>query len=155
MTKTCRKCLQTKGYADFYPRGDKKGTSPQSRCKVCIRQQTAEYRKKNGIEQRRKYGLKRSFGISQEFYNDLFSSQEGKCSICEVHQSELKRALSVDHCHDSGKIRGLLCAKCNTALGLFGDRADNLKRATSYIEKHMSELAAKSNVVLIKAKKVG
>lgn len=80
--------------------------------------------------------LKKDFGITLEDYNQLLASQEGVCAIClrPETQKTIKggpKALAVDHCHQSGKIRGLLCAACNQAIGLLGDdplRAETLAR---------------------------
>ncbi len=79
--------------------------------------------KKNNPEKDKEYKratrLKREFGISLEEYNQRFNSQEGCCLICGAHQTSLKKALAVDHCHTTGKIRGLLCSSCNLNLGIY------------------------------------
>lgn len=80
--------------------------------------------------------LKRNYGINLEIYNELFEKQNGCCAICEIHQSEQKRVMAVDHCHLSQKVRGLLCFRCNTALGKFGDNADLLNKAIIYLNKN-------------------
>jgi len=77
--------------------------------------------------------LKRSYGITIEYYNKLFNKQEGKCAICGRHQSELKRTLSVDHDHETGEIRGLLCDRCNSGIGLLGDDPELIEKALKYI----------------------
>ena len=64
----------------------------------------------------------------------MFDEQGGRCKICGVHQSEIKRSLCVDHDHETGKVRGLLCGKCNTAIGLFGDNRELVKLAFEYLE---------------------
>lgn len=61
------------------------------------------------------------------------SQREGKCYLCGKHQSEVKRALSVDHCHKTGKIRKLLCQPCNTLLGMSGDDPIVLQKAIDYL----------------------
>lgn len=63
--------------------------------------------------------LKERYQLTIEDYNKLFQEQQGCCAICGKHQSELKHRLNVDHNHKTGKIRGLLCPKCNTALGVY------------------------------------
>ena len=79
--------------------------------------------------------LERLYGLSIEQYNNLFNEQEGCCIICGVHQINLKRRLSVDHCHKIGKIRGLLCSKCNLVLGLFKDDHERFGKAQEYLRK--------------------
>jgi len=78
----------------------------------------------------KQYGI--DFSVKE--YDELFSKQEGKCKICKKHQSKLRRALCVDHCHYSHKIRGLLCDNCNHALGLLKDDIFLLKSAIKYLK---------------------
>ncbi len=79
--------------------------------------------------------LNRRYGISLNTYNLLFEIQNGCCAICGISQSKLKKKLYVDHDHDTKDIRGLLCHKCNTGLGLMKDDALILKRAIDYLGK--------------------
>lgn len=85
---------------------------------------------------RSKY-LQRSFGITLEQYNVLLEMQHGVCAIClepETATSNGKlKALAVDHDHSTNKIRGLLCANCNRALGGFKDNVERLRRAAEYL----------------------
>jgi hypothetical protein len=90
---------------------------------------------KNRSDQK-KWRLKNKYGITPEDYNIMFESQKGCCSICEKHQSVLKKSLHVDHCHKTGKIRGLLCCVCNLALGKFEDDEHILNNALEYIKKN-------------------
>lgn len=76
--------------------------------------------------------LKR-FGITLEMYNNMLQEQNNSCAICGKHESEEHQNLSVDHCHTTGKVRGLLCSHCNTGLGLFKDNIDNLQKAIKYL----------------------
>lgn len=82
-----------------------------------------------------------SYGISLEKYNEMHRQQLGLCAIC--HKPEegtikgIVKRLSVDHCHKSKKIRGLLCAKCNSAIGLFQDDKDLITSALLYINKNL------------------
>lgn len=94
-----------------------------------------EWEKKNPERRKNKY-LERLYGITLEQYNETLDKQEGKCGICETHQSNFKRDLSVDHCHKTGNIRGLLCDSCNIALGNFKDNPDILKKALKYLIHH-------------------
>jgi len=81
--------------------------------------------------------LKRKYGICQNQYNNILESQSGVCAIC-FKTCETNQRLSVDHCHNTGKIRGLLCNKCNTALGQMMDSVENLRNAAEYLEKHQT-----------------
>ena len=98
-----------------------------------------EWRMKNSeyIRQKRPdYRLKYLFGITSDDYNRMFDSQKGCCSICEKHQSELKTRLCVDHNHQTGKIRSLLCGNCNRGIGIFGENPEVMERAIRYLKAH-------------------
>lgn len=82
----------------------------------------------------REASLLRNFGITQKEYDTLLISQNGKCKICGISQSNITHPLCVDHCHSTNKIRGLLCKKCNTALGLFNDNLETIKNAITYLQ---------------------
>ena len=93
-----------------------------------------ELRKEHYDEMKRKSHLKVAYGITPEDYNQMFVDQDGCCAICSIHQSELNKRLAVDHCHATGEVRGLLCDKCNMALGLFKDDQDLLNKAIHYLQ---------------------
>lgn len=78
--------------------------------------------------------LQRDYGLTQEEYDSLFDQQLGFCAIC--HQAPGKRGLAVDHHHLTGKVRGLLCDRCNTGLGLFRDMPMWLRQAADYLDEH-------------------
>ena len=86
--------------------------------------------------------LKYEYGISTEIYENLIKLQDNKCAICnkdEVRKFKTRNTtvrLAVDHCHKTGKIRELLCSKCNAALGAVGDSIDILEKMISYLKKH-------------------
>ena len=84
----------------------------------------------------RDYELRRRYGIGNDEYQAIFEAQRGLCAICGVHQNEISQALSVDHCHESGKVRGLLCGKCNVGLGQFNDDIEGLEAAITYLKKY-------------------
>ena len=75
---------------------------------------------------------KTRYGITDEIFQSMLAEQQGKCLIC----TEVMQAPAVDHCHDSDKVRGLLCKKCNSGIGLLGDSVENLERALAYLRKH-------------------
>lgn len=84
--------------------------------------------------------LRRTYKISPERYDELYRQQGGRCAIClraETGTGKYKqpKVLAVDHCHTTKAIRGLLCSKCNPALGLLDDDILRLKAAISYLQK--------------------
>jgi len=76
---------------------------------------------------------KREYGITLKEYDEMFEKQDGLCAVCGL--PEINRRLAVDHDHDTQKIRGLLCARCNTVLGLMEDNIGTMSRAIEYIER--------------------
>ena len=102
----------------------------ENRCKSCESERWA----KNPPGMWRNSHYKREYGIDIEQYNQMMSDQEGCCAICEKHQTEFEKRLSVDHCHETGEVRGLLCDSCNIALGHFNDNPDLFRAAIDYLE---------------------
>ena len=128
--KQCIKCLEYKDESKFYR--DKRKNWTFTKCKSCIKgyqQDNKEkhnescrkyyWNNKNDKEYKRKRNehLKRSYGITIDDYEILFNKQNGYCAICKRHQLEVKKTFHVDHCHITGKVRGLLCDDCNTGIG--------------------------------------
>lgn len=86
------------------------------------------------------YSLKRKYGLGVEDYQFLLEGQAGGCAICGKSQSQQWKAgwnhpLEVDHCHDTGRVRGLLCSSCNVSLGRFKHDPAILRRAADYLER--------------------
>lgn len=106
--------------------------SPGARCTYCKRawnKSWEETNKKKVSDKNRKSRLKFRYGITIEEYDALYAKQKGRCGICKSK----KRELVIDHCHKSGKVRGLLCRKCNLALGHFDDSLKKLAQAVAYL----------------------
>lgn len=93
------------------------------------------YRDTNKQNLKNKY-YQREYGITLEDYNEMFEEQGGKCKICNIHQLELPKALAVDHCHETTKVRGLLCMNCNILLGKAKDNKELLLKAIEYLENN-------------------
>ena len=72
--------------------------------------------------------------MTLEEHQKLFEKQQGRCAICNKHQSELNKEISIDHSHKTGKVRGLLCNNCNSGIGYFNDNKELLIKAISYLE---------------------
>lgn len=86
-------------------------------------------------EKKREASLRRRYGISVQDYLLLLDKQNGTCALCSsTPEKERYKRLNVDHCHHTGKVRGLLCTQCNHALGVLGDTAESLNRAMKYLE---------------------
>lgn len=123
--------------------------------KEVLRQRQAEWRKKHPTYYRdkgrarrakdpvayaawqRRLMMKTLYGITVEDYDKMFKAQRGRCAICrttEVGQTT-KKNFCVDHDHKTGKVRGLLCFRCNRALGLFYDKAHVVAKAAEYLRR--------------------
>jgi len=86
------------------------------------------------VRERRRH-LKRHYGITEEDFSAMLEKQGSRCGICNGTEH---RSINwhVDHCHASGKVRGLLCVKCNWLLGAVGDNVETLRAAAAYVERH-------------------
>lgn len=112
-------------------------------CILCHKKRQKEYRKNNpryvtGLY-RRKYMLKNKYGLTEADYEAMLKKQGGLCAICNADRGGNRHGtdyLAVDHCHDTGKVRGLLCQKCNHGLGKFNDDLTMLRKAAQYLEDH-------------------
>lgn len=137
--RTCTKCGETKPLGEFWSDRSKKH-GKAARCRSCKTAIFNSYRKARGYdrlryqrsrEAERERHLVRKYGVTLARYQELFDAQGGKCAICGKVQS---RALDVDHCHKTGRVRGLLCTSCNRMIGHAGDNAANLRRAAEYLD---------------------
>ncbi len=137
MTKTCFKCKQEKDISCF--RTHKSGRQVGqffSYCKECETIRHKEWVKNNKEKNtliKRKSQLKTIFGISLETYQEMLSNQNGACAICGKPETSLSvwntsKVLSVDHDHKTGKVRGLLCGKCNLLLGIYESRKTEFEK---------------------------
>jgi len=141
--KTCNKCNVNKPDNEYSMQRGRLRTT----CKECRRIESKEWYSQN-IEKKRELSrayrhikkdqdLRKQYGISLEQYNQMLEEQKGACKICSVPSEQLSRALCVDHCHATGKIRGLLCDTCNRSLGLLKDNVSVLRAAVKYLEDHI------------------
>jgi len=134
--QTCTHCEQEKDLEDF---NFKSSGYIMRICKPCNtkkRQNYVEARRAYIYDYNRKRSLWDKFKITLEDYQYMYDEQGGVCAICGTNED--KRMLAVDHCHETGKVRGLLCTCCNTGLGKFRDSPDLLIKAVEYLEGDVS-----------------
>ena len=130
-TKRCPDCRRTLPLEEF-PRNRSAKDGVQGYCKPCYNKRIRGYKEKShGSE--RNFLLKHRYGIMEERLQELLWKQTGLCAICDRRQ-----ASHVDHDHKSGKVRGLLCFKCNEGLGKAFDDPEILRSALGYLEHHGS-----------------
>ena len=136
--KKCRKCDKRK-LLNKFGRNKRKSDGYEIYCKTCVIRINRSYYKRRGQKQRKREveragEYKRLYGISIEEYDKLHRQQNGLCVICHKPEIWHFKKLSIDHDHKTGKIRGLLCQRCNTLLGMSEDSADRLRAAASYLD---------------------
>ncbi len=122
-TKRCSECGEVKPVTEFYKRRQRNGelSGYQHTCKACAATVRKRYYKPHSK-------IKYQLGLTWEQVEELTS--KGECEAC----GSTKR-LCIDHCHDTKKPRGLLCHKCNTALGLVDDDSQRLLNLSQYLER--------------------
>lgn len=145
-TKTCTRCREAKSLEDF-PRDKRRKDGRFPHCRPCntanmrawreanpekaaeLNRKTRERAKANGTWRRAM--LRYKYGLTEAEVDEMREAQRGGCAIC----GEQERELVIDHAHDSGKVRGLLCGVCNRGLGMLGDDVEGLRRALAYLEE--------------------
>jgi hypothetical protein len=132
MLKTCKVCGVEKNIFDFY--------TGRKDCKDCKNAKARQWRKDNPenterhLVRMRKRSKERRYGITQEQFDKMLIDQNNKCKICSIEFKGTKFT-HIDHCHDTKRVRGLLCNDCNLALGQFNDNADIMDNAIKYLQK--------------------
>lgn len=155
-TKTCGSCKQAFP-RELFSRASKSWDKLHWCCKPCDRLRGQKYyREKKGPDYVRKksaewkaanpyrskgYKLKHSFGFGFDHYKLMLEHQNNACAICGVTR-EPPEWLQVDHDHQSGVVRGLLCGHCNKGLGFFRDNPTSLAKAISYLQDNFSTKTA-------------
>lgn len=123
-TRKCRKCGKEKPLTSFPKQAQNKGLRVHA-CRTCM--SSNKLRNPDTIRQKR---WRRKLGVSLTVseFDKMVETQNGLCAICGRQTT-----LRVDHCHTTGRIRGLLCSPCNTGLGHFQDDPDRLQAAKEYL----------------------
>lgn len=159
--KVCKQALDDSKFAYSYhtlSTGERKGYK-DSTCMACRRQR---YLGKEGKREIHRQGNRnwiknnpdkirmqnlRKYGMTPEQYDAMRESQQYKCAICGEHEEDAPKgkaktsatALHIDHCHESGKVRALLCYNCNNMLGKAKDNEQTLLKAIEYLKEHKND----------------
>lgn len=130
-TRKCNKCNKILSVTNFHIKADKNNKHYRfnSPCKHCAHIG-------RNINYHKAYQRKRKYNLSQEDYDLKLKEQKYSCAICNMRKDEYSKDFAVDHCHVTGAIRGLLCSKCNIAIGLFTENVFVMKNAINYIKKY-------------------
>ena len=130
----CQRVLVEEAFA----RDRHRKTGRQDRCRSCVSSYMAEYNARPEQKLRAWQGNLTRYGMTPPEYEAMLEAQGGLCAICEQPETSKRggvvRRLAVDHCHETGEVRGLLCNNCNRALGMFGDSPATLAGAIAYLE---------------------
>ncbi len=142
--KSCKTCFEIKDFSHFHKSSCMKD-GVINECKKCHHQRIVKERK-NPVNREKfrqyqhKSGLKNRYGITPQILNEMILKQNNRCLICNnppviggAHQNSV---LHIDHCHKTGKIRGLLCHLCNRGIGLFREDENLIKKALDYLKSH-------------------
>lgn len=132
----CACCKESKYESEFAKNSAKKN-GRQSYCRPCatIRRKQSPFKYNPKAE--RKAQIKYKYGLSVERFQDLWQQQDGKCAICNKALSLTeKRGHAIDHNHETGEVRGLLCNSCNTGIGLLQDSETVLSSAIMYLRNN-------------------
>ena len=145
--KRCLQCKEVKAVELFRWRERRGGTrSPgyESYCKACEKVNFQEWYRRNKHHQRKRDFERncKKFGLSGDQYKAMVKTQSGKCAICNrperCTRGGIVKNLAIDHCHDSDRIRALLCNGCNTAIGLIDEDLEIAKSIVRYLRKFKS-----------------
>ena len=136
--KKCTKCGRIKLSTEFSKRSD--SNKLRSNCKKCVTKSNLTRYHNGGKElqaARARKALLKKYEITEEFYEEERKAQDYRCKICGKHESNQKHGkLYIEHCHDTGLYRGLLCNSCNTGLGAFQDNIDTMLKAAEYVKEN-------------------
>jgi hypothetical protein len=155
VTKVCTKCLQLKSL-DSFNKKKKSKDGLESWCRKCTSKASKKVRTENPNNMKRLRAKWKADNADKEKlnnksyhlckywpnlspkeallkYNDLLKKQEHKCAICARHSDEFKNRFHVDHCHNTTKVRGLLCFNCNVMLGNSLENLETLQKAILYL----------------------
>lgn len=121
--KKCKYCSKEKVKSEFPQIRKNNKTYPRPFCNDCRHQGNFEW------------DLWKNYRIRLSGYKALYESQNGNCACCGSAEENFKRNLHVDHDHETGKVRGLLCTQCNPGIGYFQDSIERLELAITYLKK--------------------
>lgn len=154
-TKTCTKCKLERPIGLFGKRPEYRD-GYRTQCNPCRSKMTSDYQQVEDVRVKRREAyrsaraalvsdptkdaslrwskIKTKYGLSRDEYETMLSSQDGACGICRTREPGGRYGVFVvDHCHTGGDVRGLLCNKCNTAIGMLGDTVESAQRVVDYL----------------------
>ena len=146
LTSSCKSCIKEYNIKYYQANSEKIAASNKEYYqanpeKIAARNKEYYQANKASIEEtKRDWYYKKNYGISLDDYNLMLEEQDNCCAICKKHSSENSTVLHVDHCHETGEVRGLLCYKCNSVLGYAKDDIQTLLTAVDYLLKEVTNV---------------
>lgn len=144
--KHCSKCKTTKPLEEF-TNNPKQSQGKANYCKPCSREYYAKWKTPEMLQRKytakkqperqvahKSYYLLKKYNLTLEDYNKLWDSQEHCCKICKAKENTPGKGFAVDHCHTTGKVRGILCDRCNLLLGKAHDDCTLLEEVINYLK---------------------
>lgn len=141
--RTCKECKRTLDDEQF-GKNRFMCDGRLNTCKRCVSGYMREYRKEHKDEiaaRKRECAIRNTYGLSIEDVGRIFENQGSSCAICG-RDVPTGRGWQIDHDHKTGRVRGILCHRCNTALGMAKDNPDLLQQAMDYLRKYDGSLPA-------------
>lgn len=147
-TKQCSRCKKLLPLSDFHHRTNGSRIGHVSQCKLCEAKRKKAYIKSKyrpgHLRRKREAAYRRTYGVTLRDYEELLKKQDGRCAICGTDKPGKRfKHFAIDHCHQTGEVRGLLCNCCNAALGYFGDDLNVLLKAVRYMQTSMARESEK------------
>lgn len=150
--KRCSHCKLTKPVEQFHA-STLRADGLDKRCKECAAELHAKWRKDNlghsaeymrewranNLERSKEIDRKKTYGVPYGWYAEQLAAQNGKCAICDTEEPGGRGTFHIDHCHDSQKVRALLCQTCNLGLGHMKHDVRILEAAIQYLRQHHEE----------------
>lgn len=137
--RRCIECKKLRSLSNFELRSDTK--TYRGNCKNCDKQRKSKWYQENKVSLRTQY-IAKKYKLSQADYGELLSEHRNLCAICGKEEtsvdgtSGMVKALAIDHCHETGKVRGLLCWRCNAMIGCAKESTETLRAAIRYLDKY-------------------
>ena len=136
VTRGCKRCGRTEVPLRELVKNETSKHGHKELCRECDTRGRKERWHAVPKEQRRDFEYQRKYGVSLNDVDEMRKDQDYRCKICGVHEEDAvgkHGGLYVDHCHTTGKVRGLLCHNCNAGLGHYKDDVDLLLAAIQYL----------------------
>lgn len=138
MCKECRQAITNELYIKNKEKYEARRLKHRAENRETVLAREKACRMSKSFEKRTEIRLKALFGMTYEDYTAMATAQSNVCAIC-MQAEAVRKHLCVDHCHETGKIRQLLCGKCNSGIGMFGDDPVKVRSALLYLEKHSED----------------